>query len=98
VTHNTAPCIKPDDYQPDIFEPLLQAYPHLEGTVQLLSLNGQVLHKLHIRFPVYKDLISIESDIGSICSRLGRPFQDDWHRSTRFDSRYALLVRIHTFW
>jgi hypothetical protein len=98
MTHNTAPCIKPDDYQPEIFEPLLQAYPQLERTVELVALNGQVLHRLHNSSRKYEDVSSLESDIGSICSRLWWPFRDDWHRSTRFDSRYTILVQIHTFW
>ncbi|KUL86890.1 hypothetical protein ZTR_05365 [Talaromyces verruculosus] len=47
MTHNTAPCIKPTDYDPVIFEPLRQATPELKNLVDLESVISKACFALN---------------------------------------------------
>ena len=92
------PYIKPDDYNPSVFQPLVQAFPRLQSLLDLLSLNGQILHKLHSEDYSYDTVIDLECSISQVCSRNGRLPNDTWHSEKRFEFRCETLALIHMFW
>ncbi|KUL82855.1 hypothetical protein ZTR_09208 [Talaromyces verruculosus] len=98
LTHNTAPCIKPDDYLTDIYQPLVEAYPHLDNLVKLLTLNGEVFYKLHNLSYTQQNINSLEAEIGTVCSRISKSRQDERHGNEGFGINYTTLVQIHMFW
>lgn len=98
MTHNTAPCIRPTDYDSAIFEPLRQASPELKHLVELVALNGKVLDKMHASTLTYDNVIGLESLIGKACFTLGQPLIDNAQKRAGFEGRYANLAYIHMFW
>ncbi|GFF31187.1 hypothetical protein IFM46972_03152, partial [Aspergillus udagawae] len=98
MTYNTAPCIKPTDYDPVIFEPLRQATPELKNLVELVTLNGKVLDAMHTSSLNYDNVISLESVIGKACFTLGQPLLSNAQEEKGFEARYASLAQVHMFW
>lgn len=98
MTHNTAPCIKPTDYDPVIFEPLRQASPELKNLMELVALNGKVLDKMHASPLNYENVISLESIIGKACFALGQPLLNNVQNEKGFEARYVNLAHVHMFW
>ncbi|KAF9895240.1 hypothetical protein FE257_000142 [Aspergillus nanangensis] len=98
MTYNTAPCIKPDDFVPDIFQPMIQSRPHLNTLIDLLLLNGKVFYGVHC-VPLRQETItSLESSIGEFCSKLGQESPDGGREKDAFVAEYSALARIHMFW
>ena len=98
MTYNTAPSIKPTDYDPVIFEPLRQANPELKNLVELVSLNGKVLDAMHASSLSYENVISLESVIGKACFALGQPLLSNAQNEKGFEARYVTLAQVHMFW
>lgn len=98
LTHNTAPCIKPDDYLTDLYLPLVEAYPRLNNLVKLLTLNGEVFYKLRSLSYTQQNINSLEAEIGTVCSRIGKLLRDERHGNEGFGIEYTTLVQIHMFW
>ncbi|KAK6378976.1 hypothetical protein LTS17_006679 [Exophiala oligosperma] len=95
---HTASCIKTTDIAPDLFAPLLMKYPRLNRLVQYVSLNGQVLESLHTRPYTYNNVIDLESIMGRVCARIGKPRSGEVQKGETFEYQYEVLVQIHIFW
>lgn len=98
MTYNTSPYIKPDDYDPSVFQPLLQADPRLRTLLDLLSLNGQILNKLYTEGYSYEKVIGLEDIIGQVYSQIGKPWGSKWHSEDCFEFRCETLALNHMHW
>ncbi|KIW13784.1 hypothetical protein PV08_08975 [Exophiala spinifera] len=98
MTYNTPPYIKPDDYDPSVFQPLLQTEPRLRSLLDLLSLNGQIVNKLYNEDYSYEKVMSLEDVIGQVYSRIGKPWDSKWHSEDSFVFRCETLALNHMHW
>ena len=98
MTYNTPPGIRTDDCPPGLFEPLLDSWPHLSSVVRLISLGGEILEKLYSRPYSHNRVLELESTMGNVCARIGKPLSRMWHQEQNFESRYEVLLHVHMFW
>lgn len=66
--------------------------------MQLVSLNGQVLESLHTRPYTHDIVVDLESIMGRVCARVGKPKSPEWQSGETFEFHYEVLVQIHVFW
>ena len=98
MTHNTMPCIKSEDFDPRIFDALMQHAPELKALVHLVLLNGRVLEKLHYMPFTYDSTTHLELLIAKTCSKIAQPLLQESQKGKYFEFDYINLAYIHTLW
>lgn len=66
--------------------------------MQLVSLNGQILDKLHHQPFTYENVVELESMMAEDSASIGRPGPTQWPRPEKPGSLYETLVKIHMLW
>lgn len=96
LQHNTEPLIQASNLDKQLFAPLKESQPELQGLVELITINGHVIEQSYRRSDLQdEDLEGLETKIGNFCWQRNAPLQPG---SDSYKLNYYVIAHIHMLW